>query len=143
MNNIEPSDNFIIDGINYGCLVKIIEKKAFFHDCQQWEDMLNSILIAMSNMKMEIIETSQETEKKRRKYKGLGNDRPTDTYWVLSILFTLRTMGMLYSKSTNPNRSCENHMAHNQLLERYVSILQELYKRKKELIAIFPHSRSR
>ena len=101
MNDVELSDSFIIDGIDYGRLVKTLEVKAHFHNYQKWEDMLNSISTAICIIRENIIKVSQETEKRRFEYKGLGLDRPTDIYWVLSILFAIRTIGIFHSKSTN------------------------------------------
>lgn len=144
MGDVETSEKFVIDGIDYWLLVKKLEKEACFTHCRNWEDFLNSILSALLNMKNEIIQTSQRTDAKRRSIKygskilNLSGDYPTDIYWVLSILFGIRTIGMLYSKSIACARDHYNQKAHQKLLERYKLIFQELFERREELLTLFP-----
>lgn len=101
--------------------------------------MLDSVLKAVKSMSSELFTALMLIEKKREDYVDLGKDSPTDLYWVLSVLFVLRTIGMLYSKSTDNNRTSNNRSAHKQLLDRYVSVLEEISTRKEELLCLFPH----
>ena len=129
----------MIDDLDYGTLLKKLEGKALFLNGQSWEEMFDSMLKALESMRRELIEASKSIEKKRENNVELGKDSPTDLYWALSVLFVLRIIGMLYSKSTDNNRTSNNQLAHKQLLDRYVSGLQEISNRKKDLIVLFPH----
>lgn len=130
---------FLIDDVDYGTLLKKLEGTALFLSGQSWEEMFDSVLKALESMGSELIEASKSIEKKRENNVELGKDSPTDLYWALSVLFVLRTIGMLYSKSTNSSRSSNNQLAHEQFLKRYISVLLEISKRKEDLLVLFPH----
>lgn len=133
------SSKFLIDDVNFELLVKKLEANAFFTNNQSWEEMFDSILKALKAMKNDLVSASMLLEKRRENFEELGKDRPTDLQWTLSLLFVIRTIGMLYSKSTSEKRTFKNNRSHKQLLDHYFEILQSINDKKTDLLEIFPH----
>lgn len=137
----EPNEIYEIHGIDYGHLCIELESRSRFKSYDTWDGFISSILKALYEMKGEIINASKKTSKSLgRGFTQLGTDPPTDLIWSMSIIFVMRTISMLESKSQDPDRSPENRNAHIQILKRYLSLLKQLTEKKEELVIVFPYN---
>jgi hypothetical protein len=130
-----------IGNIDLGSIAKQINQKAEFRDTPIWEEHIDATLKGIRELKREIALALQEFQTDiGRGNNGLGLDKPTDVIWIISLLFIIRTIGILGSKSTDNRRSGENKKEHARLLERYIKDINTIIRHKENCNGLFPHS---
>jgi len=131
--------NYEIDGIDYGCLCREFNNRAKFQE-DEWSGYFTSVLNVLTEMEQQIISTSKKVSHNLKRGHGdLGFDHPTDIIWVMSIIFTMRTIAILESKARDKIRNNENREAHRLLINRYLKIIQNLSENRNEFAALFPY----
>jgi len=127
-----------IGNIDLGSIAKQIDPKAEFREAS-WKEHIDATLGAIRELKREIVLALEEFQPEiGRGNSGLGPDGPTDVMWIISLLFIIRTIGILGSKSTDNRRPEENKREHARLLERYIENINTIINQKGNCIGLFP-----
>jgi hypothetical protein len=127
-----------IGNIDLGSIAKQIDSKAQFKEAS-WEEHIDATLKGIRELKGEIVLALQEFQPEiGRGDKALGPDGPTDVIWIISLIFIIRTIGILGSKSTDNRRSEENKREHARLLEQYIEDVNTTIRQKENCIGLFP-----
>jgi hypothetical protein len=131
--------NVAVHNIDLGSIAKKIDSQAEFGNAV-WEGHIDATLIGISKLKPEIVDALKRLQPQiGRGNKVLGQDGPTDVIWIISLLFIIRTIGILGSKSSD-NRLKENRKAHAELLQTYIEDINTIIRNKENCIALFHHS---
>jgi hypothetical protein len=126
-----------IDNIDLGLIAKQIDSKAEF-GIASWEGHIDATLKGIHELKNDIVSVLQQFQPEiGRGNKGLGQDGPTDVMWIMSLLFIIRTIGILGSKCTDKRRSEENRKEHARLLRRYIEDVNRIIRQKENCIGLF------
>lgn len=97
-----------VHNIDLGSIAKIIDSQAEFENTV-WEGHIYATLRGISKLKPEIVDALKRLQPNiGRGNKILGQDGPTDVIWIISLLFIIRTIGILGSKSGDNHRLKEN-----------------------------------
>jgi hypothetical protein len=97
-----------VHNIDLGSIAKQIDSKAGFWNTN-WEGHIDATLKGIRELKSDIVDALQRLQPEiGRGDNALGQDGPTDVVWTISLLFAIRTIGMLGSKS-NDNRRSETY----------------------------------
>jgi hypothetical protein len=127
-----------IGNIDLGSIAKQIDQKAEFREAF-WEEHIDATLKGIQELKPDIVRALWEFQPEiGRRNNGLGQDGPTDVIWIISLLFIIRTIGMLGSKSTDNRRPEENKREHVRLLQRYIEDINTIIRQKENCIGLFP-----
>ena len=130
----------MIDNIDMGSIAKQVDSKAEFGNVI-WERHVDATLRGIRELKPDIVLALQQLQTEiGRRNNALGQDGPTDVIWIISVLFIIRTIGMIGSKSTDERRSEENRKEHAKLLERYIEDVNAIIRQKENCIALFSDS---
>jgi hypothetical protein len=129
-----------VHNIDLGSIAKQIDSKAGFWSTN-WEGHIDATLKGIRELKSDIVDALQRLQPEiGRGDNALGQDGPTDVIWIISLLFAIRTIGMLGSKSNDNRRSEENRKKHAKLLETYFEDIHTIIRQKENCVALFPHS---
>lgn len=94
-----------IGNIDLGSIVKKIDSKAEFGTVI-WEGHIDATLKGIWELKPAIVRVLQQFQPEiGRGNNELGQGGPTDVMWIISLLFIIRTIGILGSKRTDNRRS--------------------------------------
>lgn len=137
---MEELKSYIIGNIDYGQLCKAFEAAQHLKVPNNWDGYLSSIVNALIEIKLQIINASKQTAQQLNRGQGsLGPDPPTDIMWVISIILALRTIGILESKARDSTRLQENRDAHRLLVDDYLNLIKQLTEKRNDYVALFPH----